>query len=868
MYLDVNDSPLHQMTADWIRERIIAGGNPLDFFIDSWAAGYPLLGHYQPLPQFILALLRLATFGLVSTPSLYHLLVMVLLVGYPFSFFFALRRFGLTVRAALAGAIISVVVHSTSGFGHELASYLSLGSGLYTQLFGMLIFPWAIVLWFEYLSGARRGRLGPLLVMAALLLSHVFLAYFALLIIGFFWLIGVLGARLAAMRRLALLGILLCLTASFFIVPMMINAPYHGFSRYEPLAKLNSYGLAWVLQRLFLGDLLDGKGLPLITLLAILGFAAAARRRGQEGVLAAGFLLSLLLFAGRTTWGAFLDLLPSAKDLHFERFLLGVHFFGAALAGLGVAWILKLGTTRRRRIIVGLGLVIAGIIVFRQPCHYLRQNADFTRSLKMEYARDEETITRLTEALRQMPVSRVYAGPRGGWGSTFKVGGAPMYLALGKMGFPEIGHLPFGWSLAGDFSLQLNPFRHELLDLYAVSHLVSWRDDRYWGITPVYHDDPYAVYWVSPGSYFSLVQTPLLLKADKYTYWNIVADWQTSAWPKAGKFIRLDFLGDQPEDQYDQVIRMRDLLHYIYLEKENGLLVEQGDRAVYDSPDLWGLDGQAPPPGNRLLDQQRVSDQCYQATVDLAQPAVLLLKMTYHPFWRATLDGLPVRPFMVSPGFLALDVPQGRHEISFTYRPPWWKTGLFLLLLIIPVFTFLWDRKNRGRGFASPPATMAFKWRNVALLIGCFTLAAMAYSRMDRMVRIEDLPPVGEIVTPPSNEVPQRITIGGIPFDHGVVTKFGQDAVMLNLYRLDGRFRTFEAWVGLRDSNRACNGLATFTVYVDGQMQYQGQPQSAGSLPEYIKVDIEKRNLLVLQTRFDGSTACAEAAWAEAGLRP
>jgi hypothetical protein len=68
--------------------------------------------------------------------------------------------------------------------------------------------------------------------------------------------------------------------------------------------------------------------------------------------------------------------------------------------------------------------------------------------------------------------------------------------------------------------------------------------------------------------------------------------------------------------------------------------------------------------------------------VVLERPAYVLFKTGYHPSWQATVDGTYTKPIWVTPGFLAVPVPAGKHAVTFTYYGSWLKVLLFVLSLI------------------------------------------------------------------------------------------------------------------------------------------------------------------------------------------
>jgi hypothetical protein len=58
--------------------------------------------------------------------------------------------------------------------------------------------------------------------------------------------------------------------------------------------------------------------------------------------------------------------------------------------------------------------------------------------------------------------------------------------------------------------------------------------------------------------------------------------------------------------------------------------------------------------------------------------ATLVLKVTYHPNWQVSVDGNRVDSFMVSPGFIGIQLPAGAHAVSARYMSTPSKTPLLL----------------------------------------------------------------------------------------------------------------------------------------------------------------------------------------------
>jgi len=49
--------------------------------------------------------------------------------------------------------------------------------------------------------------------------------------------------------------------------------------------------------------------------------------------------------------------------------------------------------------------------------------------------------------------------------------------------------------------------------------------------------------------------------------------------------------------------------------------------------------------------------------------SMLRLKATYHPDWRATVDGVKTDMVMLMPSFVGARLPPGDHKVRIEYRP-------------------------------------------------------------------------------------------------------------------------------------------------------------------------------------------------------
>jgi uncharacterized membrane protein YfhO len=76
-----------------------------------------------------------------------------------------------------------------------------------------------------------------------------------------------------------------------------------------------------------------------------------------------------------------------------------------------------------------------------------------------------------------------------------------------------------------------------------------------------------------------------------------------------------------------------------------------------------------------------------------------MFKVSYHPDWVVTVDGEPVETYMVSPSYLAVDLPVGRHDVQAVYTAAPIKTPLLIIglagLLAVVLLRHRLDRLPR-----------------------------------------------------------------------------------------------------------------------------------------------------------------------------
>jgi hypothetical protein len=69
----------------------------------------------------------------------------------------------------------------------------------------------------------------------------------------------------------------------------------------------------------------------------------------------------------------------------------------------------------------------------------------------------------------------------------------------------------------------------------------------------------------------------------------------------------------------------------------------------------------------------------------IATPTTFVVRETWHPRWRATIDGAPAPIRRVTPAFMAIDVPPGAHAIALQFERPQWALLLWLVWPALPL---------------------------------------------------------------------------------------------------------------------------------------------------------------------------------------
>jgi Gpi18-like mannosyltransferase len=678
---NLNDSAFHLQMVRWADGQIGEGRVPLDGWYPYLSLGSAQFHHYQSLPHTITAYVARATGA--SDERSYLWMQYLLLALWPIAIYCGARLMGWGRWTAAAAAAVSPLIASAPGYGYEHGSYTWRGYGVYSQLWAMWLLPLA---WGLTWRAVMRGRhfAAASSALALTIACHFITGYLALLTVGV-WVIVLDGSFLRRMGRAALVAGGSLLVASWVLVPLIGDTKWTARSEYYKGTFFNdSYGARKVLGWLFSGRLFDDGRFPVVTLLVYVGLVlciARARRDPRAQALLGAFTLSLLLFFGRPSLGPVLDLLPGFRDVQIHRFIMGVHLAGILLAGVGLSWLASIAfraarrlTPQRYAVVAGAATVLLGVGVlapaWTERASYDRDGAVLIRAQRAAEATDGRELDRLVSIVKARGDGRVYAGLRSNWGSNYKAGSVPVYAWLADR---DVDALGFTFRTIASLSTDVeaafdeaNPAQYEMFNIR---------------------------YLILPPDRQPSVPAKLLTSSGRYRLWEV----QTS-----GYFQVIDRARAVTANRTNLQAGTRAF-------RESNL----ASRGIYPGVAFAGARGPAPtfagetppdrPPGLVRTQSQVLRDGVFLASVDAKRPAVVLLKGSYDPRWTVTVDGLPAKPAMMAPSLVGVEVPTGRHQIMFRYKP----YAGYPLLLALGAIALL--------ALALVPGRVEFRGRRTAL---------------------------------------------------------------------------------------------------------------------------------------------------------
>jgi hypothetical protein len=644
---NLNDSAFHLLMVRWASGQLHEGRLPFDGWFPFFALGSSFFHHYQSLPHTLTAFL--ANVLGAGDPTVYLWILYLFLALWPISVYLGARLLDWGAWTAAAAAAVSPLLVSTPGYGYEHGSYTWQGYGIYGQLWAMWLLP---IAWGVTWRAVTRGKhyAAAAAALALTIACHFITGYLALLTVGVWVLIAGKSGFLQRVGRAALATCGALLVAAWVLVPLIGDTKWTARTEYYKGTIFNdSYGASKILGWLVTGHIFDGNRFPIVTIFFFVGVLvclAPIRNDPRARALLGAFTLSLLLFFGRRTWGALIDVLPGFRDVQIHRFIMGVHLAGILIAGVGLGWLLRnvyslalrLGPGKYALAGVASVLLCIGMLApaWTERIHYDRRGETLIRSEREYDATDGRDLDRLVAIVHKRHDGRVYAGLRANWGERYRVGSVPVHSWLADRGIDAIGFVfRTITSLSTDIEVAFdenNPAQYQMLNI----RYVIVPSDRKPSVPArlIASSGRHRLYEVQTTGYLQVVDRAPAIYADRTTVEQASRDFRNSNLASHDVYPGVAFAG-----------------------------------GAAPSPTFSGA---SPPPGSAgavISQSNTLQDGLFNGTIQANRPAVVLLKATYDPRWTVTVDGLSEKPAMMAPSLVGVEVPAGRHVVRFKYKP-------------------------------------------------------------------------------------------------------------------------------------------------------------------------------------------------------
>jgi len=173
---NTNDDAAHLLVVRQASVALQTGANPVDFWVPQLELGFPQFFYYQHVPHLAVVLLNRLLLGHVSLVTLFNLVRYLLMVLFPATVYWSMRKMEFSVIASAVGAAFSSLISGGYNYGFDYNSYIWMGYGMYTQLWGMNLYFLAAAYLYRLLTSGK-GYLGSVLFCSALVVCHLVYAY-------------------------------------------------------------------------------------------------------------------------------------------------------------------------------------------------------------------------------------------------------------------------------------------------------------------------------------------------------------------------------------------------------------------------------------------------------------------------------------------------------------------------------------------------------------------------------------------------------------------------------------------------------------------------------------------------------------------
>jgi hypothetical protein len=648
----VNDDMVHYLYIQRASDALTNGEFLFDHWLPQAETGFPVFFYYQHLPALFVVGLQRLSFGTLDLYTTFNLVRYALLVGFPLTVFVSMRMMRFSVAAAAIAAAASTLLSGDWRYGFEYESYIWRGFGMYTQLWAMHLSFLTVAATYRAIHDGKRLWLATLLL-GILVLTHLLYAYMTLMAIVLMALWGLNRANfIARVVRVAIIGAFAAAISEYMWLPLLTQSAFSNVTPYLQPEKYDSYGAGPILTWLFNGDLLDHGRVPVLTVLLGAGVLAAILSRSRAALLSLGLLaMWLVAYFGRPTLGVLTNLFPLHDQMLFHRFAGGVSLAAIVLIGVGGAVIWQLFKPRVSTLRLGAAVVVLLIILAPAVSERMAFYSDNTQwqQRTMDALQSDPDANAIVKTLQTLPPGRIYAGLASDYGKEMKIGDLPFDDLLPFYGM-EFFTASTSSSLNADYIWDFNIRNQGDFDLFNVRYMIAPTGMAVADfLTPIQRTARYTLYQAPTTGYAEYVAiTSRQAVATQAALFSLNLAWeQTHSLPGQRLFVRYDYPAT-----------------------------------------VTGFDpaSTAACPGGGQTDYEWFQADAIHLVVECPADSTLVIKTTYHPGWQVSVDGVLVADFMVSPSYIGISLPAGKHTVDAVYRAHPIKAPLVVLGAMAALF--------------------------------------------------------------------------------------------------------------------------------------------------------------------------------------
>ena len=345
-----NDQIFHYLFVERANQAVMAGDNPVDHWLPELELGFAQFHYYQNLPHLtVVALyhLLLERVSLLTTLNLVRYLLMVL---FPLTVYWSMRRMEFSTVAAAVAAAFSSTLSSRIAYGFDFHSYIWGGLGMFPQLCSMHLMFVGIACLYRVLERGK-GYAAAIVAASAMVLSDLLYGYIFALAAVILWLWCVVkqaatanGAADAFTRisrstvKMAIVAFAAAVITAYQTLPFLLqirylNRTYPDMPREAAKLPVIAFGL---IGSLFSGSGFDHHRLPVVTALVLLGVVYAVVTFSGRAQMALAFLAAFLfLMLAPFAFGGLVSVIPLWRLVPLARLISGRDFAAIILVGLG-----------------------------------------------------------------------------------------------------------------------------------------------------------------------------------------------------------------------------------------------------------------------------------------------------------------------------------------------------------------------------------------------------------------------------------------------------------------------------------------------------------------------------------------------------